>query len=434
MSDDDIQKHIDDIIDAVSESAEKEINRDELEKEFKKFLEYGVPPDHTKQTLIKKFGGKTASPLHDRTLIVDLQPNRSNVHLLCRVITINPKDITVKGENRKIYYGILGDESGTISFTAWKDFAISKGDVLDITNAYTKEWQGATKINLGDRTIITKTDESKIPQISYEPKEYKLKDLRGGAGSVIVTARIVTIQERTVEVDGKTKTVFSGILGDETGKAQFTSWHDFKLKPDMVLKITGAYVKLWKGIPQVTFDEKALVQKIDAAVIKKNDIITQHLLLHELVERNGGLDVEVDGVVIELKKGSGFIYRCPECRRSITGNNCSIHGVVKPLSDLRLKLTIDDGTGTISVLVGKELTERLLGKSLSELKKQYPEPDSNHLLGDITTALFAHMVRVKGNAVSDDFGVTLIAEDIVFSDYNVINESEKLIHELEDLA
>ncbi|MEM4258466.1 MAG: hypothetical protein QXL17_04870 [Candidatus Thermoplasmatota archaeon] len=430
MSDDDIQKHIDDIIDA----SDKEIDRDELEKEFRKFLEYGVPADQTKQTLLKKFSGSLPSSTQERTLIVDVKPNVPSVHLLCRVVSINPKEITVKGEPRKIYYGIFGDESGTIPFTAWKDFNISKGDILDITNAYTKEWQGAAKVNLGDRTRVMKTDESKIPPISFEPREYKLKDLRNGVGSVIVVARVMSLNERTVTVDGKTKIVYSGILADDTAKTQFTAWHDFKLKEGMVVRITGAYVKIWRGIPQVTFDEKASVQKLEASVIKRDDITPQRLLLHELVERNGALDVEVHGVVIEIRQGSGFIFRCPECRRTTLENKCSLHGEVQPLADLRLKLTVDDGTGTISVLVGKELTEQLLSKSFSELKKQYAADANSRFLTDIEKMLFARTVHIKGNALGDDFGITLIPEEIKLFEYDMATESEKLLEELEELV
>jgi hypothetical protein len=57
MSEDDIEQQIDDILEALRETSGKEISRDELEKELKKFLEYGVPPEHAKQTLVKKFGG-----------------------------------------------------------------------------------------------------------------------------------------------------------------------------------------------------------------------------------------------------------------------------------------------------------------------------------------------------------------------------------------
>ena len=156
MSIEDLQLHVDAILDALSEDLEKMVSREELEKELKKFLEYGVPLDQAKQTLIKKFGGSGIASSLERIIINKLQPDESSVNLLCRVITINPKEITVKGEQKNIFYGIFGDESGTIPFTAWKDFDIEKGDVLKISNAYTREWQGLVQVNLGDRVKIEK--------------------------------------------------------------------------------------------------------------------------------------------------------------------------------------------------------------------------------------------------------------------------------------
>ncbi len=116
-------------------------------------MEYGVPIDQAKQTIIKKFGGAivftgSSSKSSERTLISDFKPNQTSVKILGHVIAINPKDITVKGENRKIFYGILGDESGTIQFTSWKDLEVEKGDVVEISNAYTREWQGSCTIKL----------------------------------------------------------------------------------------------------------------------------------------------------------------------------------------------------------------------------------------------------------------------------------------------
>jgi ssDNA-binding replication factor A large subunit len=428
MTEDNIEQQIDDILEALRETSGKDVSRDELEKELKKFLEYGVPPDHAKQTLVKKFGGGFSKvPSSERTLVVDLKPNQQSVHVICRIVSVNPREIQVKGETRKIYYGILGDESGTVQFTAWRDFELEKGMVMDITNAYTKEWQGNVKVNFGDRTTLQKTDASEIPEVNTEPREYKVKELHGGLSAVEVTARILEIKDREVEISGQKKKVFSGILGDETGKAQFTAWHDFKLKEGAVVKISGGYVKAWKGIPQFTFDEKATVEKLDANTISKKDVKSQKLPLSELVERNGGLDIEVEGTIIEIRKGSGLVLRCPECNRVIQNGACAVHGTVKGKSDVRMKLVIDDGTGSVSAILGKELTEKLLGKTMD-----MSSPDDG-LVEEMNTMLFGHRVSLQGNALGDQFGVTVIAREAKRADFDVAAEAERLSQELEEL-
>ena len=434
MTKEDLDSHIDDILNALGDDSEIEVTREDLKKEFSKFMEYGVPIDQAKQTLIKKYGRQAVLPSSEvsseRKLISELQPNERSVNLLCRVITINPKEITVKGDNRKIFYGILGDESGTIPFTAWSsELDVEKGDVVEISNAYTREWQGSVQLNLGDRVNIKKTDKEKLPESAFEPRAMKINDLRSGIGAVDVTARILEINERKAEIDGETKKVFSGTLADETGKAQFTSWHDFKIKEDDVLQITGGYVKSWKGIPQLTFDEKATVKKLDKSKIPKKDIQINKMPLFMFAEKQGALDVEVEGTIIEIRRGSGVILRCPECNRALLNYECSIHGTVEGKPDLRVKLVVDDGTGSISSVLNKELTEKLLGKTLEECKKM----DEDTLLEDINKKFFAHRINLQGNALGDEFGTSLIARNAKLVDYDIKKEAEKLSQELEDL-
>ena len=434
MVKDNLDDHIDDILNALGDDSEIEVKRENIEKELNKFMEYGVPIDQAKQTLIKKYGGKavftSSGQSSERKLISELQPNERSVNLLCRVIAVNPKEITVKGDSRKIFYGILGDESGTISFTAWNsDLDLEKGDVVEISNAYTREWQGTVQLNLGDRVNIKKTDKDRLPESAFEPRTLKIKDLRSGIGAVDVTARILEINEREAEVDGEIKKVFSGTLADETGKAQFTSWHDFKFKEEDVLQITGGYVKSWKGIPQLTFDQKATVKKLDKSKIPKSDLKINKMPLFMLVEKRGALDVEIEGTVIEIRPGSGIILRCPECNRAMINNECSIHGKVKGKQDLRVKLVIDDGTGSVSSSLNKELTEKLVGKTLDEFKKI----DEDTLLDEINKKLFAHRIILQGNALGDEFGTSLIARNAKLVDYNIQDEADKLSQELEEL-
>ena len=430
----DLKSHVDDIINALNEKSEKEVTREELEDELNKFMEYGVPIDQAKQTLIKKFGGiavLTNSPQSsERKLISDLEPNEKSVNLLCRVITINPKEITVKGENRKIFYGILGDESGTISFTSWSsELDFEKGDVVEISNAYTREWQGAVQLNLGDRVGIKKTDKDKLPETAFKPRELKVNELRSGIGAVDLIAKIEEINERETDINGDKKKVFSGIIIDETGKAQFTSWHDFKLKEGDVFRITGGYVKSWKGIPQLTFDDRATVKKLDKSKIPKLENKLSKIPLHILIEKRGAIDVKVEGTVIEIRPGSGIIMRCPNCRRTIQNGECVNHGKVSGVPDLRLKLVIDDGTSSISSILNKELSEKIIGKTLEKCKKM----KENELLEDINKTLFAQKVSLQGNALSDEFGTSLIAKDADFVEIDVNQEAEKISQELEDL-
>jgi replication factor A1 len=165
------------------------------------------------------------------------------------------------------------------------------------------------------------------------------------------------------------------------------------------------------------------VEKLDANTIAKKDVKTQKILLSELVERNGALDVEVEGTVIEIQKGSGLVQRCPQCNRVLQQGSCTVHGVVEGKTDLRMKLVIDDGVGSVNAILGKELTEKLLGKTLSE---------SDGMVEEMNSILFGHRISLQGNALGDQFGVTLIVRDAKRADFNVAAEAERLAQELEE--
>jgi len=432
MNDDDLKSHIEDMINTLK-NLDKKIDKDELEQELKKFMEYGVPINQAKQTIIKKYGGSvqfnSSESSSERRLIAELKANERSVNLLGHIIAINPKEISVKGENRQIFYGIIGDESGTIQFTAWKDLEVQKGDVVQISNAYTREWGGEPQLNFGDRVNITKTDADKLPKSAFEPKEYKIKDLKSGLGRVEVTARITNLEERETEVNGEKKKVFSGIIADETGKSQFTSWHDFNIKEGDVIKLTGGYIKSWKGIPQLTFDQNATVKKIDKSKIPKDEIKSNKMPLHKIVEKRGALDVETHGTIIEIRQGSGFILRCPECNRTLQNDECNIHGKVKGKPDLRLKLIVDDGTGSVNCIINQKLTEKILNKTMQECKKSKKED----LISEINKKLFNQKIKLNGNALSDNYGTTFIAKDAEILTIKLEEEAEKIAQEMEDL-
>jgi replication factor A1 len=104
-----------------------------------------------------------------------------------------------------------------------------------------------------------------------------------------------------------------------------------------------------------------------------------------------------------------------------------VHGAVEGKADIRMKLVIDDGAGSVSAILGKELTEKLLEKTLND------SSIDDGLVEEMNSMLFGHRISLQGNALGDQFGVTLIARDAKRSDFNVAAEAERLSQELEEL-
>lgn len=431
MTAENLNQHAKDIISKLDTQKKQAVSTQEVAEELEKFLEYGVPVNQAKQTLLKKFGVNTtvAPESVERTLLADLQPNIRNVKLVTQVVSITPKDIMVKGKPKTIFTGLLRDESGTLPFTAWDKPAFNEGDVVEIANAYTREWRGKIQLNLGNQVMIEKKEKDALPKETFEPKKISIDEITPLIGTVELTARVLSVEQKEITVDDQNKTLFTGVLGDSTGKIPFTAWKDFDISGDSTIHIKGGYIKSFRGMPQVNLDENATVKK-QKKQIKKEDIPTRSVQLYELNDKPGMYDVEISGTVIELQQGSGIILRCPECNQVLREEGCRIHGTVDGTVDLRIKCVVDDGTGSVKTIFNKDQTENLIGKTLEECKQMNPE----ELQSIMYDTLFARIVNMKGNALQDGFGARFLVNDIKIVDKDIEREVERVRNMLEELT
>jgi replication factor A1 len=419
-----------------------EVDREEIDKELRHYLsEYRIPLGTAKQMLVKKYGGTPSElGLGISKTVEQIGGNEPSVDILARVVSVNFKDVDVGGEKKRIAFGLLGDQTATISFTAWntEDWKFQKGDVVSVHNAYSKEWKGKPQLNFGDRTRIEPKPKDAlpnfVPRTPSDPSNCQVRDLKEGISNVSLTARVLFVERRTVNVSGEQKHVFSGILADETGKVQFSSWHDFDLAEEDVIRVSGGYVKSWRGIPQFNFDERAQVAKLDASDLPSLEELTERRVyqINELVERGGAVDAAVEGFIIDIRSGSGLIFRCPECNRVIQKGVCRLHGEVAGEADLRIKAVLDDSTGALTAVLGRDITESLLGRDIEECQRIAREAmDGSVIADELRNLLVATPIRITGDATMDEFGIMLISKDAEFIKMDVVTEARAMLEELE---
>lgn len=423
---------LEEILRALGDKVGRDVTAAALEEELQRYLDYGVPPDQAKSTILRNYGaaGTAATP---RRTLQDLHPNENSVDLLVRLVTVNEKEITVKGEKRRIQYGIMQDETMSRPFTAWKPLTATKGQVVKVSNAYTREYQGAAEIQLGDRSVVEPGDDAAVPSMPVL-RTAKIEALGPGMSNLELAVRVLDVSPRTVTVEGKEKTVWSGVLADGTGKAGFTSWHDFKLQPGQAVRIRGGYVRTFRGAPQFTFDEKATLETLaDDAVPSIAEIAgAAPTPLADLYTGAGALDVVVEATLIEVRPGSGLVQRCTECKRTLAEGACRVHGKVKGRTDLRIKAVLDDGTGAMSAIIGRETTEALYGKTLDECEKAAKDAMSPDVVErEMRAKLVGRPVRARGNVVVDDFGPTLLVQEAGLLQRDLAAAAEALLAELE---
>src|SRR3990170_3177867 len=270
---DDIAPHVHDITRALG----GKVSEQEIEKELSNYINvYRVSLDTAKRSIVKKHGGNPAHlSLGIAKTIRELVPGESSVNLLARFVSVNEKAIDSENGARTILYGILGDATATVPFTAWEPlpFEPARGDVVRVQNAYTKEYRGQVQVNLGVRTVVTREAADALPPLpagaggapyaaSAKATPVKMVELREGSSNIAFTARVLSVEKREVDVEGGKKTVYSGVLADETAKSQFSAWKDFELHDGDVLRVEGGYVKSWRGIPPGSLRERAAGRKV----------------------------------------------------------------------------------------------------------------------------------------------------------------------------
>lgn len=437
--------HIEELVRALGTKVGREVTVEALEAELGRYMEFGVPPEQARSIILRKFGvtPPKSAPGGARKTLEEVAPDEKFVNLLVRFVSINPKEITVKGEKKNIQFGILGDETRTRPFTAWKTLSFAKGDVVKVTGAYTKEYNGEIQINFGDRVQVEKVDPTSLPppptggEGGGASGVLRVAELKAGDSNVEVTGRIIQVAAKEVNVQGTPKTVWSGTLGDATGKVAFNAWNDFALKEGEVVRIRGAYVKGFRGTSQLTFDQKSVVDRLaDDTVPALSEIDNRGPVpLSSLYAGGGQMDVVVEATLLEVRPGSGLVLRCGECKRVLQKGMCRLHGKAEGKPDLRIKAILDDGTAAVNVVFGKELTEQLIGRTMDECTRMAKDAMSTEIIeSESKSKLVARTYRVRGNVLVDEFGPMLLAKDAQVVERDLAAAAEALLAELEGVA
>ena len=419
------------------------IEESEIEKELDTYLNlYRVSLETAKRSVVRKLGGDpNALTKGVRKAIAELSGTEMSVDLLVKVLTVNHKDIEQNSETKRILYGLMADEGGSIAYTAWdaERFQLERGKVYLVRNAYTKEWNGQPQLNMGNRATIEPQpdDYLKLPEgmdvPAYGPTNATVIELKEGMNSVTITTKVLSVEARKLETPNGPKQVFSGIMADGTGKVQYSAWHDFGLKAGDAVTIRGAYVRTWRGIPQLNFGERAGVEKTKTTFASDQELSKPKLRsIGELESAGGAVDVLVRGVVVDIKKGSGLIFRCPQCNRLVQKGLCRIHGKVDGQPDLRIKAVVDDGMAALTAVLNKDITEMLVGITLAESLREAKEAMNPEIVEEkIKDRMLGKPIEVRGNVTSDEYGLMMIVTEAELKVPEVRGEAAALLAELE---
>ncbi len=418
MQTQELAPHLETLKKALGNKIGTEITEEDLQDEFAKYLEYGVPVDQAIRTILRHHGvqaqstGTAQGPSSQERVTIEAMPKSSPyVHLQARFLSLNTKQVKARGEDKEIYWGLLGDESGTVAYTSWRPLeGLAKGDEVQIKGAYSKEWNGQAQVNFGDRTEIQKLEPGTVPKTPSSWKDVTVAEVQDGMRGLALEGRVLGVAPRQINLkSGEQKTIWGGKLVDETGSIEFTSWHDHGLEEGSAVRIAGCYVRAYRGVPQLNFDADARIEPAAKELPPAAELeVSNPVGVGELIERGGGNDVSVTATLLEVRPGSGLIFRDKETNRVVHGPQTA-----EGVPDLRIKGILDDGTGAVNVIIGRPLTEALLGKTLEQCQEEARQAFRHEIIQEqLQEQLASKLVKVTGNALSDEYGIMLIAQTV----------------------
>ncbi len=407
------------------------VNQAIIEQELTRLIEFKVPSEEAKRSLLKKYGVSEVKRLSD------LHGGERDIEITARILDINLKVVGIKGQERTIFMGTMADETGAKSFTAWEDFGLEMGDVVKVNNAYIRIWQGMPEINFGPRSKVEKLDRDALDSLATVDidKPVLLADMKEGAAAVHTIFRILECQQKEINTKNGSRTIISGTVADHSAKLPFTSWEsNLVLAKGVTVEVKNAYVKSWRGVPTINMGEFSTISKSDTD-ISNDDIATilnpEPVRLDSITGRDGVFDVIIEGSLISIRPGSGLIIRCPQCSRVIQKNTCRVHGVVEGLYDMRIKSILDDGTGALSVVLNADLTQKVTGYSIDKAKEVAATAMNQSAVEDeMRHKLLGRSMRARGNMTKGEYGITLVADDASLTEMDTAAEAAALINEM----
>ncbi len=392
------------------------VDRNKIEEQFNRLVEFKVSPDEAKQVILRKFGNEFI--FKD---ISALQEGDKGLMLKVRVLDIEEKVVTLKGVRTTIHSGIMADVSGACYFTAWEDMSLYLDRAYLLKNVVVRQWRGHLEISLNDRCVVEPLPDDELPSLSELSGTARKKLARIDSRDIFVSfvGAVIELYHRDISVKGENMTIVEGVVADDTARLPFVSWCGLDdIDIGSLVLVEKATVNVYRGVPSIRIGGSAVVKEIDAELpldftFSSVNRIPSPVPIREVTNRSGMFDVVVCGVLISVRPGSGLIKRCPECNRVLVKDSCRSHGCVKGISDMRIKFFLDDGTGVVLVMFDRELSEIMYGKQMEELESILDDKiSSDAIYEDMKKKLTGRYICVRGNSSKVEFGVSLVAKSL----------------------
>ena len=200
---------------------------------------------------------------------------------------------------------------------------------------------------------------------------------------VAATARIIYLKTSERHDALGNKLVFSGLLEDSTFKVPFVSHRiSYPLIRNSVYKFYSAYVH--------EFEDKSILLVVTehTKIEPKNIEDYREFVWTPKIEaiKRPIHNIALQGVITTIHSNSGLVKRCNKCK-SILYDLCLNKCNEGWGWDLRVSSRLYDGSGSIKMILTKDIASRILQKNLSELVLLANQPIASNSTSQFQTSL-----------------------------------------------
>ena len=325
--------------------------------------------------------------------------------------------------------GRIGDDSGVIGFLSWEPFTHEVGSLIKIQHAQVRSFRNTPELNIGRSTKVevyrdasfASLDDLSVLTVS------KIEDLTDGNRDVECVVEVQNILVRTFNKEGGEEgKVWSGEIADPTGRCRMSCWQEPPFTESdlpVIVKITGARVRAWQGIPDITVDTAEQMEILSSPPWEKELDLSENVVDVELNALTSGasrVGISTTGTVVSIRDDSGIIRRCNECKRVLRDGVCATHGEQDGVEDVRLRMVLDDGSATLSLIVNRDACLGLLNSTEDDIKDRISADGQVVFVQSLRERMLGRKLTAVGRTIVDEQGAMLLAESCVLEEVDTV--------------
>ena len=325
--------------------------------------------------------------------------------------------------------GRVGDDSGVIGFLSWEPFTHEVGSLIKIQHAQVRSFRNTPELNIGRSTkveVYRDTSFASLDDLSLLTVS-KIEDLTDGNRDVECVVEVQNILVRTFNKEGGEEgKVWSGEIADPTGRCRMSCWQEppfTEADLPVIVKITGARVRAWQGIPDITVDTAEQMELLSNPPWEKELDLSENVVDVELNTLTSGasrVGISTAGTVVSIRDDSGIIRRCSECKRVLRDGACATHGDQDGVEDVRLRMVLDDGSATLSLIVNRDACLGLLNSTEEEIKDRISADGQVVFIQSLREKMLGRKLTAVGRTIVDEQGAMLLAESCIIEEVDTV--------------